>query len=114
MEITDSQIDNVYKAENTAIKSLDIDTESEKRYSVKRAGLEAYDKSKWIRLDPNDEDTWPDYDCYVLTHFQVDGVNNTTSIQKFDESANSFMTTDEEDYDSAITHWQPIPQFNGE
>jgi hypothetical protein len=53
--ITDEQIDIMFKAENEAVKSTEFNSAYDKRYIVKRKGVEAYEASKWTDVDVGNE-----------------------------------------------------------
>lgn len=70
--ITNEQIEAVYAAERIAVESgVDVNNMDEVRYKVKRAGLQAYDESKWNEYNQFDESTWPEDGVLVIVEFQT-------------------------------------------
>ena len=72
-----------------------------------RKALEAYEASKWVKFDVNDESTYPIVpDGYVNIEVNVyDTVNNNINHDYFhpDYGFNH--------YQHHVTHWQPLPKF---
>lgn len=72
-----------------------------------RKALEAYEASKWVKFDVNDESTYPIVpDGYVNIEVNVyDTVNNNINHDYFhpDYGFNH--------YQHHVTHWQPLPEF---
>ena len=74
-----------------------------------RKALEAYEASKWVKFDVNDESTYPIVpDGYVNIEVNVyDTVNNNINHDYFhpDYGFNH--------YQQHVTHWQYLPEFKG-
>ena len=72
-----------------------------------RKALEAYEASKWVKFDVNDESTYPLVpDGYVNIEVNVyDTVNNNINHDYFhpDYGFNH--------YQQHVTHWQYLPEF---
>ena len=72
-----------------------------------RKALEAYEASKWVKFDVNDESTYPIVpDRYVNIEVNVyDTVNNNINHDYFhpDYGFNH--------YQHHVTHWQLLPEF---
>ena len=72
-----------------------------------RKALEAYEASKWVKFDVNDESTYPIVpDGYVNIEVNVyDTVNNNINHDYFhpDYGFNH--------YQHHVTHWQLLPEF---
>lgn len=95
--ITDEQIDIVSK-------QLSI-SYADDEMRVRKA-LEAYEQSKWVRFDADDESTYPPFDVRVLTKLKGDfGVDMSID----------FMAHNKEWYNAIrlryVTHWQHLPTF---
>ena len=73
-----------------------------------RKALEAYEQSKWVKFDVDDESTYPPFDVRVLTKLK-DDFGKDMSVD--------FMTHSFEWYNSIrlsyVTHWQYLPEFKG-
>lgn len=96
--ITDEQVEIAGKAfyeDNTTFRS------------GMRKALEAYEASKWVEFDVNDESTYPIVpDGYVNIEVNVyDTVNNNINHDYFhpDYGFNH--------YQHHVTHWQLLPEF---
>ena len=94
--ITDKQLQTVADVLNIPLSAL-----------LLRKALEAYEQSKWVEFDVNDESTYPIVpDGYVNIEVNVyDTVNNNINHDYFhpDYGFNH--------YQHHVTHWQPLPEF---
>ncbi len=73
-----------------------------------RKALEAYEQSKWVKFDVNDESTYPIVpDGYVNIEVNVyDTVNNNNINHDYFHPDYGFNH-----YQHHVTHWQPLPEF---
>ena len=73
-----------------------------------RKALEAYEASKWVKFDVNDESTYPIVpDGYVNIEVNVYyTVNNNNINHDYFHPDYGFNH-----YQHHVTHWQPLPEF---
>lgn len=69
-----------------------------------RRALEAYERSKWVKFDVDDESTHPidGQVCYTLYHTGQVRINKWSSLHRFWLYALC---------KKCVTHWQPMPEF---
>ncbi len=103
--ITFDQVDLIYKAENLAVRTLELDTEDEKRYAVKLAGIEAYEQSKWIKFDYNKELSGEAINVLVTNS------DGRVYIAWWDYNDNTWNEPDSSESCTSNTHWQYLPEY---
>jgi len=70
-----------------------------------KAGLEAYEQSKWIKFDKGDERTWPGNMERVFVRDEDIGCLSAR------HSSAGWYLEGELDKSDKVTHWQPLPTF---
>lgn len=75
--------------------------------SYMRKALEAYEQSKWVKFDVDDESTYPTVpNKWVNVEVLVyETLNNKVNHDYFNPTY-SFNH-----YNGHVTHWQPLPEF---
>lgn len=107
--ITDEQLRITCKAFYG--KHIQPDCCCDEELQVIRRTLEAYEQSKWVKFDVNDESTWPQRKGH---HIACDGRNvfhkywDNTGDRRFRN--NSWFVADSVLF-KKVTHWQPLPEF---
>ena len=73
-----------------------------------RTALEAYEQSKWVEFDVDDESTWPVVpDGWLNVEVIVHDAKNITDKVSHDY----FRPTCGFNHYSDVTHWQYLPEF---
>ena len=100
--ITDEQVRIACKAFYD--KYIQLDCCCDEELQVIRRTLEAYEQSKWIEFDVNDETTHPKDNqlCSVVYH------TGQVCTDKWSVMPKSWVYASCPNY---VTHWQPLPKF---
>ena len=71
-----------------------------------RKALEAYEQSKWVKFDINDQSTYPPLETDVACD-----EGYAVYLLRRTEKEFAWKFSDSDDT-PAVTHWQPLPTFN--
>lgn len=79
-----------------------------------RKALEAYEASKWVRFDVNDESTYPPLDQVVMCKPFNEPVLQMSLIHDAHPQFDGFFFEDVKGFYTdikCIAYWQPLPEF---
>lgn len=72
-----------------------------------RKALEAYEQSKWVKFDVNDESTYPKLDDESQCPIYL--LNQDSDISTFRQAHKDWINCFGEKI--TVTHWQSLPEF---